>query len=292
MKDEERIKKSDAKYDEFVEKALEKEDQQRQKRVNVSTEAPIEATPEEHAGDTGGADSSGLTEAERKRRPEGDEANGDSARRRVAETKGEKRRPEDDDAELGTTARRRIEEKKGEKRELEHPGNAIAPKTSRTEAGEMDIASVLNEFKGRRLGVHVNGMEVMQEDDECIGGWGDTSFIDERTGQVLDPKRVKTARQEEVEFMRKIALFDVVDLLEAWDRTGKAPVTTRWVDVNKGTEEDPDVRSRFVARDFKPKGTTTGKTCLRLCRHSRPTRSCFEWRLARKRFVTMNACRR
>jgi hypothetical protein len=117
------------------------------KRVNVSTEAHIEATPGEHAGDTGGADSSGLTEAERKRRPEGDEANGDSARRRVAETKGEKRRPEDDDAELGTTARRRIEEKKGEKRELEHPDNAIAPKTSRTEAGEMDIANVLNELK-------------------------------------------------------------------------------------------------------------------------------------------------
>ena len=42
-------------------------------------------------------------------------------------------------------------------------------------------------------------------------------------------------------------------LQECWDMTGKAPVTTKFVDLDKGTEEHPDVRCRLVARDFKPK---------------------------------------
>ena len=29
---------------------------------------------------------------------------------------------------------------------------------------------------------------------------------------------------------------------------------TKWVDVNKGTAENPNIRCRLVARDFKPKG--------------------------------------
>ena len=32
------------------------------------------------------------------------------------------------------------------------------------------------------------------------------------------------------------------------------PISTRWVDVNKGSTESPDVRCRLVARVFKPKG--------------------------------------
>ena len=35
---------------------------------------------------------------------------------------------------------------------------------------------------------------------------------------------------------------------------GQAPITTKWVRVNIGTPEAPDVRCRLVARDFKPKG--------------------------------------
>ena len=38
---------------------------------------------------------------------------------------------------------------------------------------------------------------------------------------------------------------------ECWQKTGKAPVSVRWVDTNKGTPEFVEVRSRLVARDFK-----------------------------------------
>ena len=35
---------------------------------------------------------------------------------------------------------------------------------------------------------------------------------------------------------------------EAYQRTGRAPITVRWVDINKGDEENPKYRSRLVAR--------------------------------------------
>ena len=54
--------------------------------------------------------------------------------------------------------------------------------------------------------------------------------------------------------MKKIGLFDEVPLEECWEKTGKAPTSTKWVDVNKGTADRPEIRCRLVARDFKPRG--------------------------------------
>ena len=47
-------------------------------------------------------------------------------------------------------------------------------------------------------------------------------------------------------------IFKVVEKEEAWRVTGKAPISTKWVDTDKthGTKEAM-VRSRWVARDFK-----------------------------------------
>ena len=54
--------------------------------------------------------------------------------------------------------------------------------------------------------------------------------------------------------MRKISLYDEVPLEECCSETGTNPVSTKFVDLNKGTEDVPDVRCKLVARDFKPKG--------------------------------------
>ena len=45
-----------------------------------------------------------------------------------------------------------------------------------------------------------------------------------------------------------------MDVAECWSRTGKAPVTVKWVDTDKGENGEVRVRSRFVARDFHAKG--------------------------------------
>ena len=54
--------------------------------------------------------------------------------------------------------------------------------------------------------------------------------------------------------MKKICLDDVVGNYECWGKTGKPPISTKWVRVNKGTTDEPDFRCRLVARDFRPKG--------------------------------------
>lgn len=73
---------------------------------------------------------------------------------------------------------------------------------------------------------------------------------DDVTGGDLDPAAVRAARCEEMTFIRGLPLYEEASLEECRARTGKGPISTKWVDIAKGGE----VRSRWVARDFKPKG--------------------------------------
>ena len=41
---------------------------------------------------------------------------------------------------------------------------------------------------------------------------------------------------------------------EAFRRAGKAPISVKWVDTNKGDDEQPNYRSRLVAREIRKKG--------------------------------------
>ena len=68
----------------------------------------------------------------------------------------------------------------------------------------------------------------------------ESTFVEERE---LDLEKVKEARFEEVQFMQKKRLWDVVP----WPKDGR-PVSLRWVDVVK---VDGSTGSRLVARDFK-----------------------------------------
>ena len=108
---------------------------------------------------------------------------------------------------------------------------------------------------GLRGPVVINGLEVDQVPDEVDEYDYGKEYLDEKTGDVLDPKLAREARLEEIDYMKnKIDLYDEVLIEEAIEQTGKMPISTKWVDVNKGTSEKPDVRCRLVARDFKPKG--------------------------------------
>ena len=72
-------------------------------------------------------------------------------------------------------------------------------------------------------------------------------IYDELTGKELNPKKVKQARNGEMEFVKKIQVYEERSIRECWDKTGKRLIPTRWVDILKGEEE----RSRWVAQDFK-----------------------------------------
>ena len=100
--------------------------------------------------------------------------------------------------------------------------------------------------------VFVGGLDTNDEEEASL--WDDGAYVDERTGEELDPKLVRQAESEEIAFLKRINLYVEVDTAECWTNTGKAPISIKWVKVNKGTTEVPEVRCRLVARDFKPKG--------------------------------------
>ncbi len=67
-------------------------------------------------------------------------------------------------------------------------------------------------------------------------------YIDHTSGLELGAGMAKAMRLEEMEFMRKIELLEEVDVSECYEVTGKALVTTKWVDLNKGTMDKADGR--------------------------------------------------
>ena len=79
--------------------------------------------------------------------------------------------------------------------------------------------------------------------------WLESAF-DDVSGAELDPKEVYEARMEEVQFIRDMKLYDKVPIEECWANTGKAPISTKWIDVNKGDYVAPKYRSRNVAREI------------------------------------------
>ena len=82
----------------------------------------------------------------------------------------------------------------------------------------------------------------------------DEEIFDRRSGEILEQELVQMARKEELDFMEKFGVCEDATNEECFAETGRAPVGTKWVDVNKGTAENPNKRCRLVARDFKPKG--------------------------------------
>ena len=82
--------------------------------------------------------------------------------------------------------------------------------------------------------------------------------------------KVKAARAEEVGYMEGRGIWSVRPVSECWEKTGRKPVSVRWVDTDKGFmgEGGMEVRSRLVARDFKG-GTRIGMTSSRGVLHWR-----------------------
>ena len=76
-------------------------------------------------------------------------------------------------------------------------------------------------------------------------------YWDDISGKELLPELVQAARQEELKVVDEMGVWEVRPLSECLEVTGKKPTKVRWVDVNKGDTDSPNVRSRIVAKDFK-----------------------------------------
>ena len=83
---------------------------------------------------------------------------------------------------------------------------------------------------------------------------GDQVFKDDLSGQLLNPELVKLARAKEMEYLDGKDVWELKPIDERRKRTGKPPVTVRWVDVNKGDDVSPNIQSRLVARQIRQAG--------------------------------------
>ena len=92
------------------------------------------------------------------------------------------------------------------------------------------------------------GMEVGEVVRGGEGGGGGEGAWDDVRGGWLDEEEVRKARQEEVGYMQKEQLWDEVPREDA---DGHRIVSVKWVDTNKGTADQPEIRCRLVARDFR-----------------------------------------
>ena len=79
-------------------------------------------------------------------------------------------------------------------------------------------------------------------------------YVDDITGQPLPPELCREARRLEVEYFRSKGVWEMRKVTEALQRTGRRPITVRWVEVNKGDSENPKIRSRLVAREIRGPG--------------------------------------
>ena len=62
---------------------------------------------------------------------------------------------------------------------------------------------------------------------------------------MLDPINVQAARAVEVGFYREMKTFVEVPVSACWNKTGRAPIKTRWIDHNKGGAR----RMTIIGRD-------------------------------------------
>ena len=78
-------------------------------------------------------------------------------------------------------------------------------------------------------------------------------FSDDISGKPLRSDLVHEARKEEIDIFHQFPVYEKVPIEDAYYFTGKGPIGTKWVDVNKGDDEKPEYRCRFVAKEIRRK---------------------------------------
>ena len=81
----------------------------------------------------------------------------------------------------------------------------------------------------------------------CKGGY--EVAYDDVSNAELNPSLVKTARALEMEYFKKLGVYEVVPR-EHLHSIGGTIIGVRWVDVNKGDSTDTNYRSCLVGREF------------------------------------------
>ena len=80
---------------------------------------------------------------------------------------------------------------------------------------------------------------------------------------------VREARMNEVEGLGSLGVWDIVDMGDCYQKTGKPPIRGRWIDINNGDVKKPSVsitvccpRATASAQEQYPRRTLRGKANL------------------------------
>ena len=93
-------------------------------------------------------------------------------------------------------------------------------------------------------------LNVVVHDEDRIEEDRWDEFYDDISGLPLSSEGVRRARQEEMQVFKSFPVYTKVPIQESWTVTGKGPIGTRWIDINKGDENNPELRSRLVGQEF------------------------------------------
>ncbi len=80
--------------------------------------------------------------------------------------------------------------------------------------------------------------------------WSVGEIFDEITGAALPADLGRLARAATVKFMLDWGVWERALITDCWRETGRAPIGSKWVDVNKGDATNPLIRSRFVVKEI------------------------------------------
>jgi hypothetical protein len=281
LKDTDRFKMAEERINQYLADKLEEQDKKRAKvKHEIKTEdgAAMEVQP---ALAEGGASGSGVEPDERKRDLEDGDAN-ETKRRSAAqedlemEAAGSKREPDaipeglrkkrltiaEALAKMGANTNF-VTSDSTAKRMSDDIGESL--KTSEgfgSESAIVDPCSCSSESFGTSFLPDIYAYskssemsflpDIYNHSHFDFGGAENVGFADVLPDELvedLDPVEVAKAREEELKELEK-RVYEVVDVEEAWRKTGKGPIGVRWVDVRK---KEGMYRSRLVAKDFAPK---------------------------------------
>ena len=108
-----------------------------------------------------------------------------------------------------------------------------------------------NRFVGSIDPEEENLSDVMNEYSDTWGEYYDVS------GNALESSRVREARAEEIQGLTGRGTYTKVPIADCWAKTGKGPIQTRFVDLNKGVNKNPVYRSRWVAIEVRANNPNT-----------------------------------
>ena len=86
----------------------------------------------------------------------------------------------------------------------------------------------------------MDDLNMIQHDEDGNPGY---HYWDDTSGAVLDPALTKEARKEEIQAIRRMTVYKKVAIAMCLAETGRRPIGTRWVDVNKGDKRNPGTPS-------------------------------------------------